>query len=140
MSPGTEGFAFRGREVLPFYLKSQLCRKKRDTRINRSAGKKTALCSVAADGLLRCYSEGEGDGTPLQCSGLENPRGGGAWCAAVHGAAKSPTGLSDFTFTLHLHALEKETAPHSSVLAWRTSGTGEPGALPSVGSHRVGHD
>ena len=66
--------------------------------------------------------------------------GGGAWWAAVHGVATSQTRLSDFTFTFHLHALEKETATHSSVLAWRIPGTGEPGGLPSTGSHRVGHD
>ena len=65
---------------------------------------------------------------------------GGAWWAAVHGVAKSPTQLSDFTFTFHFHALEKEMATHSSVLAWRIPGTGEPGGLPSLGSHRVGHD
>ena len=60
--------------------------------------------------------------------------------AAVHGVTKSQTRLSYFTFTFHLHALEKEMATHSSVLAWRIPGTGEPGGLPSVGSHRVGHD
>ena len=65
---------------------------------------------------------------------------GGAWWAAVHEVAKSRTLLSDFTFTFHFHALEKAMAPHSSVLAWRIPGTGEPGGLPSVGSHRVGHD
>ena len=65
---------------------------------------------------------------------------GGAWWAAVHGVAKSWTRLSDFTFTFHFHALEKETATHSSVLAWRIPGTGEPGGLPSMGSNRVGHD
>ena len=65
----------------------------------------------------------------------------GAWWAAVHGAAKSRTQLSDFPFTLsHIHTLEKEMAAHSSVLAWRIPGTGQPGGLPSVGSHRVGHD
>ncbi|WP_375706478.1 hypothetical protein, partial [Bartonella sp. AA6HLJMS] len=63
-----------------------------------------------------------------------------AWCAAIHGVAKSQTRLSDFTFTFHFHALEKEMATHSSVLAWRIPGTGEPGGLPSMGSHRVGHD
>ena len=66
--------------------------------------------------------------------------GGGAWQAAVHGVAKSRTQPRDFTFTFHFHALEKEMATHSSVLAWRIRGTGEPGGLPSMGSHRVGHD
>ena len=70
---------------------------------------------------------------------LENPMDGGAWWAAVHGVAKSQTRLSDFTFAFHFHALEKEMATHSSVLAWRIPGTGEPGGLPSVGSHRVEH-
>ena len=65
---------------------------------------------------------------------------GGAWWAAVHGVAKSQTRLSDFTFTFHFPALEKEMVTHSSVLAWRISGTGEPGGLPSLGSHRVGHN
>ena len=65
---------------------------------------------------------------------------GGAWCAVVHGAAKNRIRLSVFTFTFHFHALEKETATHSSVLASRIPGTGEPGGLPSMGSHRVGHD
>ena len=65
---------------------------------------------------------------------------GGAWWAAVHGVAKSQTRLSDFTFTFHFHALEKEMATHSSALAWRIPGTGEPGRLPSMGSHRVGHN
>ena len=81
-----------------------------------------------------------GDGTPLQYSCLENPMDGGAWKAAVHGAPKSLIRLSDFTFTFHFHALEKEMATHSSVLAWRIPGTGEPDGLPSMGSHRVGHD
>ena len=65
---------------------------------------------------------------------------GGAWWAAVHGAAKSRTQLSDFTFTFHFHALEKEMSHHFSVVAWRISGMGEPGGLPSLGSHRVGHN
>ena len=81
--------------------------------------------------------DGEGNGTPLQYSCLENPMGGGAWWAAVHGVAKSWTRLSDFTFTFHFHALEKETATHSSTLAWRILGTEEPGELPCMGSHRV---
>ena len=83
---------------------------------------------------------GEGDGTPLQYSCLENPMDGGAWWAAVHGVAEGQTRLSDFTFTFHFRALEKEMATQSSVLAWRIPGTEEPGGLPSMGSHRVGHD
>ena len=83
---------------------------------------------------------GEGNGSPLQCSCLENPMDGGAWWGAVHGAVKSRTRLSDFPFTFHFHALEKEMATHSSVLAWRIPGTGEPGGLPSMRSHKVGHD
>ena len=83
---------------------------------------------------------GEGNGTPLQYSCLENPMDGGAWKAAVHGVAEGWTQLKDFTFTFHFHALEKEMATHSSVLAWRIPGTGEPGGLLSMGSHRVRHD
>ena len=71
---------------------------------------------------------------------LENPMDGGAWYAAVHGVAKSRTQLSDFTFTFHFHALEKEIAIHSTILAWRIPGIGEPGGLLSMGSHRVGDD
>ena len=85
-------------------------------------------------------SFGEGNGNPLQYSCLENPMDGGAWWAAVHGVVKSQTRLSDFTFTFHFHVLEKEMAAHSSVLAWRIPGTGEPGELLSMRSHRVGHD
>ena len=65
---------------------------------------------------------------------------GGAWCATVHGVAESWTQLSNFTLTFHSYALEKEMATHSSVLALRIPGTGEPGGLPSMGSHRDGHD
>ena len=82
---------------------------------------------------------GEGNGNPLQYSCLENPMDGGTWWAAVHGVVKSRTRLSNFTFTFHFHALEKAMATHSSVLAWRIPGMGEPGGLPSLGSHRVGH-
>ena len=83
---------------------------------------------------------GEGNGTQLQYSCLENPMDGGVRWAAVHGVTKSRTLLSNFTFTFHFHALEKEMATHSSVLAWTIPGTGEPGGLPSMGSHRVRHD
>ena len=86
----------------------------------------------------------EGNGTPLQYSCLENPMDGGAWKAAVqaavHGVAEGRTRLSNLTFTFPFHELEKEMATHSSVLAWRIPGTGEPGGLPSMWSHRVGHD
>ena len=83
---------------------------------------------------------GEGNVSLLQYSCLENPMDRGAWWAAVHGVTKSRTRLSDFTFTFHFHALEKEMAAHSSILAWRIPGTVEPGRLPSKGSHRVGHN
>jgi len=83
---------------------------------------------------------GEGNGTPLQYSCLANPMDGGAWWAAVHGMTRSRTRLSDFTFVFHFHALENEMATHSSVLAWRIPGAGEPGGLPSMGSHRVRHN
>ena len=76
--------------------------------------------------------------TPVLLPGKSLDRG--AWWAAVHGVAKSRTRLNNFIFTFHFHALEKEMATHSSVLAWRIPGTGEPGGLPSKGSHRVGHD
>ena len=89
---------------------------------------------------LTSINNGEGNGTPLQYSCLENPMDGGAWWAAVHGVEKSRIGLSDFTFTFHFHALEKEMATHSSVLAWRIPGMAEPGGLPSLGSRRVGHN
>ena len=78
---------------------------------------------------------GEGNGTPVQYSCLENPMGGGAWWAAVHGVAELDT-----TERLHFHALEKEMATHSNILAWRIPGSSEPGGLPSMGSHRVRHD
>ena len=90
--------------------------------------------------LICVHTYRQRNGTPLQYSCLENPMDGGAWQAAVHGVTKSRTRLSDFTFTFHFHALEKAMATHSSVLAWRIPGMGEPGGLPSMGSHRVGHD
>ena len=82
----------------------------------------------------------EGNGTPLQYSCLENPMDGGTWWAEVHEVAKSQTWLSDFNFTFHFRVLEKEMATHPRVLAWRIPGTEEPGGLPSMGSHRVGHN
>ena len=96
--------------------------------------------SIYKGGRKRAFGFMLRDGTPLQYSCLANPMDGGAWKAAVHGVSKSRTLLSDFPFTFHFHALEKEMATHSSVLAWRIPGTGEPGGLPSMGSHRVGHD
>ena len=92
------------------------------------------------DAVLWYLVLGEGPGTLLQYSCLENPMDGGAWWAAVHGVARSQTRLSDFTFIFHFHALEKEMATHSSVLAWRIPGTAEPSGLPSMGWHRVGHN
>ena len=82
---------------------------------------------------------GKGNGIPLQYSCLENPMDGEAWKAAVHAVAEGRTRLSDFTFTFRFQALEKEMATHSSVLAWRIPGTGDPGGLQSMGYHRVGH-
>ena len=80
---------------------------------------------------------GEGNGNPLQYSCLENPVDGGAWWASVHRATQS---WNDWSNLACMHALEKEMATHPSILAWRIPGTEEPGALPSMGSHRVGHD
>ena len=104
------------------------------------------LASLAPGGITpfsfvvrQCFP-GEGNGTPLQYSCLEDPMDGRAWWTAVYGVSQSRTRLSAFTFTFHFHALEKEMATHSSVLAWRIPGKGEPGKLLSMGSHRVGHD
>ena len=96
--------------------------------------KKKELTANTCDGL------GEGNGTLLQYSCLKNPMDGGAWWATVHEVMKKLTRLSDFTFTFPFHALKKEMATHSSVLAWRIPGMAEPGGLPSLGSHRVGRD
>ena len=104
--------------------------------------KKCVLDSIRVPRCLTSTAlpDREGNGNPLQYSCLENPMDGGAWGAAVHGVAKSQARLSDFPFTFHFHALEKEMATHSSVLAWRIPGTAEPGGLPSMGSHRVRHN
>ena len=107
------------------------------------------MCSISYKFVKTCFRyllevfnmpQGEGNGTPLQYCCLENRMDGGAWYAAVHGVARSRTWLSDFTFTFYFHALEKEMATHSSVLAWRIPWTEKPGRLQSMGSHRVGHD
>ena len=106
-----------------------------------SDGKESA-CNAGDPGSVLGLgrSPGEGNGNPLQYSCLENPMDRGAWWAAVHGVAKNRTRLSDFTFTFHFHALEKEMATHSSVLAWRSPWTEEPGGLHCMGLQRVGHD
>ena len=106
-----------------------------------SEGKKSA-CSTGDLGSIpgSGRSPGEGNGNPLQHTCLENSMDRGSWQATVHGVSKSGTWLSNFTFTFHFHALEQEMATHSSVLAWRIPGTGEPGGLPSMGLHRVGHN
>ena len=106
----------------------------------------TEFTVVRPTGSHQTYSadphsiRGEGNGTPLQYSCLETPMDRGAWQAAVHGVAKSQKRLSDFTFTFHFYTLEKEMATYSNVFAWRIPGTGEPGGLPTLASHRVGHD
>ena len=90
--------------------------------------------------MLKKKKFGEGNDTPLQYPCLENPMDRGAWQAIVHGVAESRARLSNFTFPFHFDSLEKDMATRSSVLAWRISGTEEPGRLLSIGSHRVGHD
>ena len=116
----------------------QLCRSNRNIDDNwKSWNSNKIILKSEGDNLSQtATSRGEGDGTPLQYSCLENPMDGGAWQAAVHGVTKSRT----LTERLHFHALEKKMATHSSVLALRISGTGEPSGLPSLGLHRVGHD
>ena len=103
--------------------------------IHNSPKWKLSTFSLTNEWVNKC-----GNGNTLQYSCLENPMDGGAWWAAVHGVARSRTRLSDFTLTFHFPALEKEMATHSSVLAWRIPGTGEPGGLPFMGSHRVRYD
>ena len=103
---------------------------------------KESTCNAGDPGLISGSerSPGEGNGNPLQYSCLENTRHRGTWQATVHRVTEGETRLSDFTFTFHFHALEKEMATHSSILAWRIPGTEEPGGLPSMESHRVRHD
>ena len=101
-------------------------------------GKQQKQCQTLLLGAPK--SLGEGNGTLLQYSCLENPIDEGDWWTAVHGVTKSQTRLSNFTFTFHFHALEKEMATHSSVLAWRIPQMGEPGGLPSMWLYRVGHN
>ena len=105
------------------------------------SGKESA-CNAGDQGSVpgSGRSLGEGNGNPLQYSCLENSMDGGAWWATVHGAEKSQARLSNFTFTFHFPALEKEIATHSSTLAWRIPWMEEPGRLQSMGSQRVGHD
>ena len=105
-----------------------------------SGGQRSLACCTPWACKELAMTEWLNNGTPLPYSCLENPMDGGAWKAAVHGVAEGRTGLSDFTFSFHFHALEKEMATHSSVLAWRILRTGEPGGLPSMGSHRVEHN
>ena len=125
-------------QVLAFTTKTELPLRFSKSRQLSAAGSEWKPSSIFYRNLKELC--GEGNGTTFQYSCLENPMDGGAWWAAIHGVAKSQARLSNFTFTFHFHALEKEMATHSSVLAWRIPGTGEPGGLPSMGSHRVGHD
>ena len=104
-----------------------------------SSGRSSGFCVTSLLWVAALYSQRR-QWHPFQYSCLENPMDGGAWWAAVHGVTKSRIRLSNFTFTFHFHALEKEMATHSSVLAWRIPGTVEPDGLLSMGSHRVGHD
>ena len=137
-----------GKSPTPSSLQEQrLCRSySQDTHIAKGkAGRMTAMwlycpCRQVLISISVMALDREVNGTSLQYSCLENPMDRGAWWAAVHGVARSRTRLSDYTFTFHFHALEKEIETHSSVLAWRIPGTGEPGGLLSMGSHRVGHD
>ena len=124
-----KGFAFR--------IYKELSKVNRRTKTNPIRKWATDLNRLL---LKTTGSSGDGNGTPLQCPCLENPMDRGACWPAVQGVDKSRTRLSDFTFTFHFHVLEKEMATHSSVLAWRIPRSGEPGGLPSMGSHRVGHD
>jgi len=131
---GTRDWFKLGKE----YVKDMYCHLAYLTYIQSTSHEMPGWMNPKLESRLLGEISREDNGTPLQYSCLENPMGGGAWWAVVHGVAK--TRLSDFTFTFHFHALEKEMATHSSVLAWRIPGTGEPGGLRSLRSHRVGHD
>ena len=122
----------RGQLIFLFYTCGNNFRESNLSKVRQTVKQRSQIQVFLAETI------GEGNGTPLQYSCLENPMDGRAWWAAVHGVAKSRTRLSDFTF--HFHTLEKEMATDSSVLAWRIPGTGESGGLPSQGLHRVGHD
>ena len=128
-APDEHGF---GAQLSP--VDSQACRAERPL-LPRHAPVLPPVCYLVAFFPLTFLSS-----DMSQDSCLENAMDGGAWWAAVHGVTKSLTWLSDFTFTFHFHALEKAMATHSSVLAWRIPGMGDPGGLPSMGLHRVGHD
>ena len=105
------------------------------------SGDKASACNAGNPASIprSGRSTGEGNGNPLRYSCLENSSDGGAWWATVHAITKSRTRLNDFTFSFHFHALEKEMATHFSVIAWKIPGKVEPGGLPSMGLHRVGH-
>ena len=127
----------RGQLIFLFYTRGNNFRESNLSKVRQTV-KQRSQTQVLFSFLVETI--GEGNGIPLQYSCLENPIDGRAWWAAVHGVAQSRTRLSNFTFTFHFHALEKEMVTHSSVLAWSIPGTGEPGGLPSLGLHRVGHD
>ena len=101
--------------------------------------KKQVSSKKTSTSALLTMPNGEGNSNPLQYSCLENPMDEGAWWVTFHGVTKSRTQLSNFTFTFHFYALEKEMSTHSSILAWRIPGMEETGGLPSMGSHRVEH-
>ena len=127
---------------LGFWWKESLAMScwQKDTTLSWRRNTGDDICFRAHGFCLRTQLRAEAEEIYHWLQSLETPVDGGAWWAAVHGVAKSRTRLSDFTFTLNFHALEKEMATHSSVLAWRIPGTGEPGGLPSMGLHRIGHD
>ena len=119
----------------------RLIKKKREkNQINKIRNEKGEVTTDKAEiqRIIRDYRRRQWHPTPVLLPG--KPLDGGAWKATVHGVAEGQTRLSDFTFTFHFHALEKETATHFSTLAWRIPGTGEPGGLLPMGLHRVGHD